>query len=541
MIQHNYTLKKITEDLNKLIGFRLSACFAQEKEALVLEFQSGDEVNYIQIFTGPNLSTLFLRNEFSRARKNSINLFPELTDEVLQDVSLLPNDRIITLSFIHSELHIHLFGGAQSNVFAVNSDNIIINTFTGTSQYKGNEYFVPENKLLKPEDVPLENSISTLLKNSTLLMGKHYADEYLKQINTGPDKKLSEFTEKELKDIIAGAFEFRDRILNSQKYYVLETSKKKALLSLIPLSNSPHVINVYGRISDAVYYRVVHYLKYSKYFSLYKQLSSQYTKLEKKLTNNIKITEDGSKSLERAENYQLWGELLASQPNPKLKPGDSIDIYDWEGNELKIQLDPKLNLIDNSAKYFQKSKKAKESVIQRQKQLPQLKQRLKEVKQKIMEIEKAKTASELEKIRQASKNIHGVQMKEIKKEQSDKFRQFDLGEGFVLYVGKSAKDNDELTMKFASPNDLWFHARGAQGSHCVIKLEKNQKAPKYIIKKAAAIAAHYSKAKNAKYAPVAYTYKKYVRKPKGANTGSVVISREEVVMVEPGLPEGALD
>jgi predicted ribosome quality control (RQC) complex YloA/Tae2 family protein len=118
---------------------------------------------------------------------------------------------------------------------------------------------------------------------------------------------------------------------------------------------------------------------------------------------------------------------------------------------------------------------------------------------------------------------------------SSRFRIFSLGKGFTLYVGKNAKSNDELTMKFAKPNDLWFHARGAEGSHSVLKCDKIGNIPKEIIEKSAQITAYYSKARNSKYTPVCYTYRKYVHKPKGANPGTVTITREEVIMVEPKL------
>ena len=120
-----------------------------------------------------------------------------------------------------------------------------------------------------------------------------------------------------------------------------------------------------------------------------------------------------------------------------------------------------------------------------------------------------------------------------------KFRVFELDENYTLYVGKNAANNDELTMKFAKPNDIWLHARGSSGSHCVIKSKsnKNEKIPKIILQKAAEIAAYYSGAKNARYTPVCYTQKKYVHKPKNANTGAVVLQREEIIMVEPKLPK----
>lgn len=106
----------------------------------------------------------------------------------------------------------------------------------------------------------------------------------------------------------------------------------------------------------------------------------------------------------------------------------------------------------------------------------------------------------------------------------------------MVLVGKSAANNDELTMKFAKPNDIWLHARGTSGSHVVLKMHTNDKPPKYILEQAAQIAAYYSGARNAKHVPVIYTYKKYVRKPKGANPGSVVVTKEDVIIVEPKLP-----
>ena len=117
--------------------------------------------------------------------------------------------------------------------------------------------------------------------------------------------------------------------------------------------------------------------------------------------------------------------------------------------------------------------------------------------------------------------------------QNSKFRTFELSDGFYLYIGKNAANNDELTMKFAKPNDIWMHARGSAGSHAVIRVDKGKSPNKSIIREAAQIVAYYSQARKAKYVPVAYCERKYVKKPKGAAPGSVEISREEVIMAEP--------
>ena len=126
-----------------------------------------------------------------------------------------------------------------------------------------------------------------------------------------------------------------------------------------------------------------------------------------------------------------------------------------------------------------------------------------------------------------------------KKEEEDlpPFKTFEVEGGFTVYAGKSSENNDLLTVKWAKPNDLWFHARGSSGSHVVLKMGSGSGNPsKKAIEQAAAIAAWYSKMKNAKNVPVAMTEKKYVRKPKGVPAGTVVIEKEKVIFVQPRLP-----
>ncbi|HET9887664.1 MAG TPA: fibronectin-binding domain-containing protein, partial [bacterium] len=92
----------------------------------------------------------------------------------------------------------------------------------------------------------------------------------------------------------------------------------------------------------------------------------------------------------------------------------------------------------------------------------------------------------------------------------------------------------------ASPRDIWFHARGAQGSHAVLRISSGKGEPtKAILQAAAAIAAHHSKARNSKLVPVAYTEKRFVRKPRGAPVGTASMQREKVIFVEPKLPPGS--
>ena len=112
---------------------------------------------------------------------------------------------------------------------------------------------------------------------------------------------------------------------------------------------------------------------------------------------------------------------------------------------------------------------------------------------------------------------------------------YSLPGGFTVHAGKTDLDNDLLSLRFARPNDVWFHVKGMPGSHVVLRV--GETAPdRDTLKAAAAVAAYHSKARNAGTVPVNYTLAKNVSKPKGARPGTVTIARESTIKTKPGLP-----
>jgi predicted ribosome quality control (RQC) complex YloA/Tae2 family protein len=117
------------------------------------------------------------------------------------------------------------------------------------------------------------------------------------------------------------------------------------------------------------------------------------------------------------------------------------------------------------------------------------------------------------------------------------FRVFVVDGGFEVWAGKSSTNNDLLTLRYARPNDLWFHARGSGGSHVVLRVSSAGGQPgKKAKEQAAGIAAYYSKMRKANHVPVSMTHRKYVRKRKGSPPGTVHIEREKVIFATPALP-----
>ena len=105
-------------------------------------------------------------------------------------------------------------------------------------------------------------------------------------------------------------------------------------------------------------------------------------------------------------------------------------------------------------------------------------------------------------------------------------------EGFRILVGKNNLQNDYLTTRLASKNDLWFHTKNIHGSHVIVMCEGKEVSDETVIF-AATLAAKNSKAKNSSQVPVDYTPVKYVKKPNGAKAGMVIYTTNKTVFVDP--------
>ncbi|MBX6364855.1 MAG: DUF814 domain-containing protein [Gemmatimonadetes bacterium] len=113
------------------------------------------------------------------------------------------------------------------------------------------------------------------------------------------------------------------------------------------------------------------------------------------------------------------------------------------------------------------------------------------------------------------------------------WREIDV-EGFQVLVGKGARENDELTLRVAEPDDLWLHAAGYAGSHVVIRRPEGAEIPREVVQRAAELAAWHSKARNARGKVEVHVCRAGdVRKRRGAPAGEVVLTRWDSVKVYP--------
>lgn len=260
----------------------------------------------------------------------------------------------------------------------------------------------------------------------------------------------------------------------------------------------------------------------------------------RRLAKRLKSVEG---DIEKAANFDLYrrmGELLKINLDQLRRGMESIelpDIYSDHQEPLRIPLDPALTPNDNVEQYFKQYRKGKEGL--------ELLQRRREITAgelaALEEIEQALAGNFEHARQQYAEDIAALLPGEASSEQAAPrmpFKEYTLSTGLKIFVGRDGADNDRTTFEFARPYELWFHASQCPGSHVVMKFPtKNFEPSKREIEETAAIAAWFSKARNDSAVPVAYTQKKYVRKPRKAKPGLVTIEREKSVMVEPRSPE----
>jgi hypothetical protein len=118
-------------------------------------------------------------------------------------------------------------------------------------------------------------------------------------------------------------------------------------------------------------------------------------------------------------------------------------------------------------------------------------------------------------------------------------RRFVSPDGMTVLVGKSAADNDILSIKLSSPRDFWFHIAAGSGSHVVVRNPDSlERLPRDTERFAAGLAAGYSKARRGGQVSVHATRCSEVRKPRGFAPGKVTLGRFKNVQAAPRRDDG---
>ncbi|MDD6310969.1 MAG: NFACT RNA binding domain-containing protein [Firmicutes bacterium] len=244
---------------------------------------------------------------------------------------------------------------------------------------------------------------------------------------------------------------------------------------------------------------------------------------------------------ENSEKYRLYGELLTANlhlAKQGMKELTVISYYDQ--SQVKIPLDPRFSPSKNAQNYYKRYGKSKTAIKEKKLQLEDANGEIEYLESVYDYIERAGSIEELGLLRDELTESGYVRQKKDKharkKKDKPKPYSYTLSSGLSFLAGPKNKENDWLTLKKASNNDIWFHTKDIPGTH-VILFTDGQEISDLDFFEAAAIAAYHSKGASSENVPVDYTKVRYVKKPAGAKPGMVIFTHNRTLYVNPGLPE----
>ena len=448
--------------------------------------------------------------------------------------------------FCKKSLIIELMG-KHSNIIFCKEDGTIIDSIKHISSLTsslrevlpGRMYEIPATQNQKHNPLTTSTSEFTdIISHCSDTLGKAVygsftgisplmANEILYRAGADADMPVASYDEDQLYHIATQFHHFMDEVKEGHfSPAIIWNGKEPIEFSAFPLTQyQDYTIAAYTSISEVL---ELYYAKKNAYTRI-RQKSADLRRIvttalernQKKLQLQLKQLSD----TEKREKYRIYGELLQTY-GYGVKEGSKFlvceNYYD-DNKEIKIPLDETKSPLENAQKYFEKYNKLKRTY-------EALCALTEETQNEILHLESIQNAldiatspDDLIDIKQELVDFGFIKKGRSQKKNTGESKplHYRSSDGFDIYVGKNNYQNDELTFKFATGNDWWFHAKNMPGSHVIVKSE-NRELPDRVFEEAASLAAYYSKGRGAEKVEIDYLQKKNVKKPNKSAPGFVV-------------------
>jgi predicted ribosome quality control (RQC) complex YloA/Tae2 family protein len=236
-------------------------------------------------------------------------------------------------------------------------------------------------------------------------------------------------------------------------------------------------------------------------------------------------------------DYARYGELIKANLGTIAKGSDHITVADYFDERLPdvtIPLDRTKSPHGNMDDYFRKHRRYVTAERELKPRIEQAERELERFRDELSAIERGTwtppaTAPSGSGDMTRAKTRNSRQSAEPQRR--GPFRRFVSTDGLPIFVGRNAKENDELTFGLAKSDDLWLHARGSPGSHVIVRLDKGTDPPPETLRDAATLALLYSDLKKSGKGDVIYARRKWVKKAKGQAPGAVTVTQDKSIHV----------
>ena len=514
-----YFLRLLTPALTQaLAGYRVTTCFSQEKDELVIGLTNGTAEFWLKAQLSAAFVALALPETFHRARQNSVDLLPGLLGLEVGEVRAFPQDRVLQFTFTNgATLLLKLFGPRPNAIFRptpTSPAELFHQRYTADADLQPLPSATdPAAGTRSTEADPLRRYPALTDLPARYLRAHGYDDASLPQ------------REQLVQDVV-------QQLLQPTQLYITQLDGRTRL-SLLPIGEVQQILPATDPIA-ALREFVPRFLGRRAYETELHQVRQTLEKRAEEASTSAQMARTRRHALEHTAGYRQTADLIMAHLSQIPAGAAQVEVVDfYQDNQPRlIKLKPTETPQRTAQNLY---RKAKNQQIELQQLTQRIEQRETEALWCLERLEELAILPDLRTLRTWRKQ-HGLDPATQAKASTElPFKVFS-DSGFTILVGRNAQNNDLLTQKYAHKDDLWLHAKDVSGSHVVIRHRAGQPVPEPVVEHAAQLAAWYSRRQHDSLCPVTVTPKKFVRKPKDAAPGAVVVERERVVLVVPGNP-----
>lgn len=568
-------ISNIVHELSeKLIGGRINKIAQPEKDELLLTIKNNREQYRLLLSAGASLPLIYLTKENKPSPMTAPNfcmlLRKHLNSANILSISQPGLERILDFEIEHlnelgdickKHLIIELMG-KHSNIIFCNDENKIIDSIKHISGLvssvrevlPGRDYFIPQTQeKLDPLTLTYDNFKNKVLCNP-LPIGKAIytsltglspliSNEICYRSSLDSEASVSSLTEAEGLNLYENLrLLLADITSKSYKPNIVFNGNEPVEFSCVPLSCYNNLLIQYDdSISEVLetYYSTKNKLTriHQKSTDLRRILSNAIDRSRKKYDLQTRQLKD----TEKRDKFKVYGELIQTYGYDLEEGAKSLTCLNYYTNEeITIPLDNTLTSMENSNKYFNKYNKLKRTFEALSTQIADTKEELTHLESIHNALDIALLEEDLIEIKEELIDYGYIKRKYAGKNPGKKQKitskpfHYISSDGYHMYVGKNNFQNDELTFKFATGNDWWFHAKGLAGSHVIVKTN-GEELPDRTFEEAGRLAGYYSKARTMEKVEIDYTEKKNVKKPSGGKPGFVIYYTNYSLIIQPDI------